>query len=242
MQGLGDSGRGMLSFARTLSRYYTCNHIKWILPHAPTRYVTGCKIAIPSWFDLYSFDIPNRPEDEAGLFGAVRLINDLIDDEIKSGIPPHRIIVGGLSQGAALAVLTGLTTERQLAGLFALSGYVPLRGKAKSICTPLFPSIPLFFAHGTADRQVNHEFARDAAETLASQLEISFYFSESALSATALPQSDLVGLRFQSYVGMGHEISEMELEDLRLWIAAILPKRGRDSLGTVVKRLVAWVK
>ena len=110
------------------------------------------------------------------------------------------------------------------------------------ICTPLFPSIPLFFAHGTADRQVNHEFARDAAETLASQLEISFHFSESALSATALPQSDLVGLRFQSYVGMGHEISEMELEDLRLWIAAILPKRGRDSLGTVVKRLVAWVK
>jgi poly(3-hydroxybutyrate) depolymerase len=84
-------------------------------------------------FDLYSFDIPNRPEDETGLFNAVGQINDLIDAEIESGIPPHRIVVGGLSQGAALAVLTGLSTERKLAGVFVLSGYIPLRGKAESV-------------------------------------------------------------------------------------------------------------
>jgi predicted esterase len=83
-------------------------------------------------FDLYSFDIPNRPEDETGLFAAVRQINNLIDAEIESGIPPHRVIVGGLSQGAAVSVLTGLATERKLAGIFALSGYIPLRGKATS--------------------------------------------------------------------------------------------------------------
>jgi len=221
-----------MPFARTLSRYYTCNHIKWILPHAPTMWVTGCKTALPSWFDLYSFDIPNRPEDETGLFAAVRQINDLIDAEIKSGIPPHRIIVGGLSQGGALTVLTGLTTERKLAGFFVLSGYVPLRRKAASICTAQFPSIPLFFAHGTADRQVNHEFARDAAETLASQLQISFHYSESPLSAVVPLEGDLRGLRFQSYQGMGHDILEVELGDLRLWIAALLPKQESD--GSVV--------
>jgi len=107
--------------------------------------------------------------------------------------PPHRIVVGGLSQGAALAVLTGLTTERTLGGVFALSGYTPLRGKAVflpkyvacpennngigfiylfcregvQICKPLFPFIPFFFAQGTADRQVGHDFARDDAQTFA---------------------------------------------------------------------------
>lgn len=127
----------------------------------PTTWVTGCNIALPSWyfsskyvvcqlhlssistdrFDLYSFDIPNRPEDETGLLAAVRQINDLIDAEIEDGIPPHRIIVGGLSQGGALAALTGLTTERKLAGFFVLSGYVPLCRKAASVsflfCFPL---------------------------------------------------------------------------------------------------------
>jgi predicted esterase len=140
-----------------------------------------------------------------------------------------------------------------LAGIFALSGYIPLRGKVKSvkfsvflhprhvigntanycpiniqISGPLIPSIPLFFAHGTADRQVNHNFARDAAETLASQLEIPFHSSE---SPSAHFEGDLVGLRFQSYPGMGHTISEAELEDLCLWIVAILPKRWSIGMG-----------
>ncbi|KIM76037.1 hypothetical protein PILCRDRAFT_798152 [Piloderma croceum F 1598] len=233
IHGLGDTGRGMASFVRVLSRYYACNHIKWILPHAPTRWVTGCKIAMPSWFDLYSFDIPNRPEDETGLFNAVGQINDLINAEIESGIPPHRIVVGGLSQGAGLAVLTGLATERKLAGIFVLSGYIPLRGKAESICKPLFPSIPLFFAHGTADMQINYQFACDAAETFASQLRLPFHLSEPSLSKTPLLESDLIGLRFHSYQGMGHTISEMELEDLRLWIAAVLPKQGSSSMCAV---------
>jgi len=239
IHGLGDSGYGMEPFAQTLSRYYSCNHIKWILPHAPTMCVTRCKVRMPSWFDLYSFDIPNRPEDEPGLLAAVQQINHLISSEIQSGTPSHRIIVGGLSQGAALAVLTGLTTERKLGGVFALSGYVPLRGKAASICKPLFPSIPLFFAHGTADRQVNHDFARDAARTFASQLDIPFHLSDSSSSIAAAADSDGQqpfsqgdnqgvgpGLTFRSYENMGHEIIETELEDLRLWIGMILAKEG----------------
>jgi predicted esterase len=206
-------------------------------------------------FDLYSFDIPNRPEDETGLFKAVGQINDLINAEIESGIPPDRIVVGGLSQGAALAILTCLTTERKLAGAFVLSGYIPLRAKAESvrifsfslpsshfrinpaicvqICKPLFPSIPLFFAHGTDDRQVNYQFARDAAETFASQLQLPFHLSEPSLSKAALLESDLTGLRFHSYQGMGHTISDMELEDLRLWIAAVLPKQGSSGMCVV---------
>lgn len=205
-------------------------------------------------FDLYSFDIPNRPEDEEGLFAAVKQINNLINAEIEAGIPPHRIIVGGLSQGAALSILTGLTAERKLGGIFVLSGYVPLRAKAKSvrslasiflsvdvataaflqpcfncticvqICTPLLPSIPLFFTHGTADQQVNYKFALEAAETFAEQLKIPFHFSESSFPP-GVQEGDLAGLRFHSYEDMGHEILETELEDLRLWIAAILSKQ-----------------
>jgi len=204
-------------------------------------WVTGCKVRMPSWFDLYSFDIPNRPEDEPGLLAAVQQINHLISSEIPSGTPSHRTVVGGLSQGAALAVLTGLTTERKLGGVFALSGCVPLRGKAVSICKPLFPSIPLFFAHGTADRQVNHDFAREAARTFASQLDIPFHLSDSSSSFSSITAADSdsqqpfsqgdnqgvgPGLTFRTYKNMGHEIIETELEDLRLWMGMILAKEG----------------
>ena len=74
------------------------------------------------------------------MFRAVGWINEIIQAERKAGIAPDRIIVGGFSQGGALAVLTGLTTTEKLAGIFTLSSYVPLRKKTPEVCPFCFAS------------------------------------------------------------------------------------------------------
>jgi len=56
-----------------------------------------------------------------------RLISQLVEDEIKVGTPPHRIFLGGFSQGGAMSLLVGLTGEHKLAGLAILSSWLPLR-------------------------------------------------------------------------------------------------------------------
>jgi len=112
--------------------------------------VTGLNREImPSWFDYYSFDIPNRAEDEKGLYSAVAWVNELISiEETQHHIPPERIIIGGLSQGGAVSLLTSITIQKPLAGLFALSTYIPLRKKTPEILTPFAKQIPIFWGHG----------------------------------------------------------------------------------------------
>ena len=103
----------------------------WFVWSSPPRF--RC-ISIFSRFDCYSFDIPNRAEDEEGLYRAVNWINKLISiEETEHNIPPKRIIIGGLSQGGAVSLLITITTKKPLADLFALSTYVPLRRKTSEV-------------------------------------------------------------------------------------------------------------
>jgi predicted esterase len=87
---------------------------------------------MPAWFDIRSFDFESA-EDESGMLRTVSSVNQLISAEIDSGIDPGRIVIGGFSQGAAISVLTGLTSERKLAGVVSLSGWVVLRNKMKAV-------------------------------------------------------------------------------------------------------------
>ena len=96
---------------------------------------------MPSWFDLMSLD-PAGPEDEAGIKAAAKMVmkqtkhqhlhlwslkvDSLIAEEIKSGIPASRILIGGFSQGGALSLYSSLNTEHKLAGIVALSCWAPL--------------------------------------------------------------------------------------------------------------------
>lgn len=200
-------------------------HIKFIFPSAPVMAVTGNKGKVmPSWFDCYSFDIPNRPEDEEGLYKSVNWINELISiEESQHNIPPERIIIGGLSQGGAVALLTSITIKKPLAGLFALSTYIPLRRKTSEILTPFARQIPIFWGHGKEDLQVNHKFSIECAETLASNLEVPFRSYENiAATHKELEENSSLGLRFYSYGDLGHWVNEQELEDLFTWIRFIL--------------------
>uniref|UniRef100_A0A8D2QJI3 palmitoyl-protein hydrolase n=1 Tax=Zonotrichia albicollis TaxID=44394 RepID=A0A8D2QJI3_ZONAL len=83
------------------------------------------KMVMPSWFDLMGLT-PDAPEDEAGIKKAAENIKAIIEHEMKNGIPPNRIILGGFSQGGALSLYTALTCQHQLAGIVALSCWLPL--------------------------------------------------------------------------------------------------------------------
>ena len=83
-------------------------------------------------FDIRSFDFHSE-EDESGMLSTVSSVNQLVSAEVDSGIDPGRIVIGGFSQGAATSILTGLTNERKLAGIVALSGWVVLRNKFKAV-------------------------------------------------------------------------------------------------------------
>ena len=102
---------------------------------------------MPAWFDISSLAWhvdPNGPEDEVGIENSSAVIDDLIENEIKEGINSSRIILGGSSQGGALALYTTLTKKRQLGGLIILSSWLPLRNKLPGSVIALNTDTPCF--------------------------------------------------------------------------------------------------
>ncbi|MBZ3882969.1 Transcription elongation factor A protein 1 [Sciurus carolinensis] len=102
-------------------------HPNMLLVHQPIMPVTlNMKMAMPSWFDIIGLS-PDSQEDEPGIKQAAESVKALIDQEVKNGIPSNRIILGGFSQGGALSLYTALTMQQKLAGVTALSCWLPLR-------------------------------------------------------------------------------------------------------------------
>ncbi|KAL5017451.1 hypothetical protein ScPMuIL_007040 [Solemya velum] len=122
LHGLGDTGHGWADSFRSLK----LKNIRCVCPNAPYQPVTlngGMKM--PSWFDILGLK-PESPEDEDGIKRASDTLKQLIAEEEKSGIPSNRIMVGGFSQGGAVALYTAFTLGKPLAGVVALSSWMPL--------------------------------------------------------------------------------------------------------------------
>lgn len=108
-------------------------HVKWILPHAPQRRVTAnCGMLMPAWFDLKDFSFESA-EDEEGMLRSVRILEDIVRQEVESGIESSRIVLGGFSQGGTMSILTGLTCAFQLGGVAVLGGRLVLRERVKAV-------------------------------------------------------------------------------------------------------------
>lgn len=90
---------------------------------------------MPGWFDLSSLDdlTDSQYDDEQGLLKSVEAVDKLVQAEIDSGIPENKIVVGGFSQGGAIAMLYGLTKGRDLAGMVGLSTWVVLNHKIAEV-------------------------------------------------------------------------------------------------------------
>lgn len=198
LHGLGDTAHGWAP-AFPLPNI---DHVKAILPTAPTQPVTlNAGFRMPSWFDLRGLD-ENAVDDERGILQAVERVNRAIDYQVEHGIPEERIVVGGFSQGGAVAITAALRLERKIAGFVSLSGWLPLRDQYPAQMTSANQETALFMGHGTIDPVVSHKFGETSAEFL------------KRLGRKA---------SFSSYPALAHSASQQELDDVKDFIASVLP-------------------
>lgn len=128
--------------------------IRFIFPHAPAIPVTwNSGHVMPAWFDIHGSDLLSR-QDEAGIRASELSICDLIEHERQRGIAASRIVLAGFSQGCAMALHTGLRYKDTLAGMMALSGYLPLADQLAIERSPANAKTPIFMAHGIRDTVV----------------------------------------------------------------------------------------
>lgn len=129
--------------------------LRFVFPHAPVRPVTiNNGMRMRAWYDILEMNLANRA-DSAGVEQSVAQVDALIAREAERGVPPSRLVLAGFSQGGAIALAAGLRREAPLAGLVALSTYLPLAPDALAQLPERTPaaaiSQPLFMAHGLHD-------------------------------------------------------------------------------------------
>lgn len=125
--------------------------MRFVFPHAPVQPVSiNNGMRMRSWFDIIGF-APNTPQDEAGIRASVELVESLIAREIPRGIPAENIVLAGFSQGGAVVLNAGLRHAAPLAGIVALSTYLPLAEKLPAEASSANRDIPIFMAHGSHD-------------------------------------------------------------------------------------------
>lgn len=149
MHGLGADGSDFVPIVRELK--LPPLGIRFIFPHAPMRPVTiNGGFVMRAWYDIVVQDLV-RQEDERGIRESQDLVGQLIDKEIARGIPANRIALAGFSQGGVITLQTGLRYPKRLAGLLALSCYLPLSATLEKERSAANQDVPVFIGHGTAD-------------------------------------------------------------------------------------------
>lgn len=118
-----------------------------------------------SWFDLLTLDAAG-PEDEKGIKRAGELINGMIDTELKQGIKSERILLGGFSQGGGLSVHTALRYSKTLAGILALSCWLPIHKEYPGALSSPNKDIPILQCHGDQDQIVPFQWGEKSHQMI----------------------------------------------------------------------------
>ena len=178
--------------------------IRFVFPHAPVRPITiNGGMRMRAWYDIAAMDIASR-EDEAGVRQSVAQAQALIAREEERGIPPSRVVLAGFSQGGAITLATGLRRARPVAGLVALSTYLPIAATSIAECTPAARTTPIFMAHGQFDPIVPEALGRRSRDAL-----------------TALG----ISVQWHAYP-MAHQVCPPEIAALAAWLDARVGASG----------------
>jgi len=147
LHGLGADGH---DFEPIVPELKLAKPVRFVFPHAPVRPVTiNQGMRMRAWYDV--LQLGGGPEDEAGIRASQRLAEELISKEKKNGMPAAKIVIAGFSQGGAIALQTALRYPERLAGVLALSAYLPQAASLQSERSPANQGIPIFMAHGRYD-------------------------------------------------------------------------------------------
>ena len=144
--------------------------LRFVFPHAPVRPVTlNGGMAMRAWYDIFSLD-RDGPVDEEGIRASGAILNDLIQREQDRGIAANRIVVAGFSQGGAIALHAALRYPQRLAGLMALSTYLPLMSSFDAEVVhneeAVNQDISIFMAHGSFDPVLPMQMGTTSAELM----------------------------------------------------------------------------
>jgi phospholipase/carboxylesterase len=174
--------------------------IRFVFPHAPMQPVTiNGGMVMRAWYDILNVDLARR-EDAAGVRASQKLVERLIARERVRGIAAGRIVLAGFSQGGAIALQTGLRHGERLAGIMALSTYLPIADSLAAEAHPANRDVPIFFAHGRQDPVIPLARAEASRATLES-----------------------LGWRVEWHVySMPHAVCAQEIADIGEWLRQVL--------------------
>ncbi|MGR9086751.1 MAG: alpha/beta hydrolase [Gammaproteobacteria bacterium] len=199
LHGLGADGHDFEGIVPQL-RLKAEDHIHFIFPDAPIRPVTingGMKMR--AWFDIRELSLAQV--DFAGIEDSVDLLDQLIHQEIQLGIPAHRIMLAGFSQGGVIALHAGLRHPETLGGIIALSTYLPTLEQLKRERTATNHDTPILMAHGILDSVVAIELgkmAHDALKAMNYPVEWHDFMMDHAVCADEIERiADFINLVFQ---------------------------------------------
>jgi len=164
LHGLGADGNDFLPIVPQLGLSPRLN-IRFIFPHAPKLAVTiNGGFVMRAWYDVKSANL-REIEDIESITESSNLIKNYINEEIGIGISANKIILAGFSQGGAIALHTGLRDPESLAGILALSTYLPVPDQLEKEASN-HKDCPIMMAHGTADPVISVEQGRSSCQTL----------------------------------------------------------------------------
>ena len=168
LHGLGADGYDFVPIVKELEQMGLPD-TRFVFPHAPKIPVSiNGGYVMRAWYDIKNVDL-QRQEDEGGIRQSQAMIGQLIEDQIALGFAPERIVLAGFSQGGAIAYQLGLRTSHKLAGLIALSTYLPCENTLDSELNPANLAIPVLAAHGEQDNIVLMERGEKAVKLLQSK-------------------------------------------------------------------------
>jgi len=200
LHGLGADGHDFEPIVPELGLSPDLN-VRFVFPHAPMIPVTiNQGFVMRAWYDIAASDIAER-QDENGIRASQALLVELIEAQIAEGIDSARIVLAGFSQGGVIALQTGLRFNKPLAGIMALSTYLPLAETLAAEKSDENLAIPVFLAHGSADPVI----AVDLAYSARGQLEKQGYQPS-----------------WHEYDEMQHSVCAEEIEHIGQWFGTVL--------------------
>ncbi|MGA9332925.1 MAG: carboxylesterase [Rudaea sp.] len=174
--------------------------LRFVFPHAPTRPITiNGGMSMRAWYDISGLEIAQL-QDERGIRASIGLLEELIEREAARGIAPENILLAGFSQGGAIVLAGGIRHTKRLAGMVALSTYLPMAEKTDAEAASENRNTPIFMAHGNLDPTISRalgELSRDYLQQRGYHIDWHAY-------------------------PMAHQVCMEEIADLKRWIGARL--------------------
>lgn len=198
LHGLGGSGMGWEGMVRPVAPFFPT--VKFILPSAPHRRMSFSGDTMPSWYDIVGFGIEHA-EDEGGIKDSAKTVHKIIEREEKKGTPSDRILIAGASQGGAIALYSGLTLPKKLAGILALSTYLPLHATFPTVLAKENLETPILICHGEKDEIVKYEWGKRSYELIKGAHK---------------------NITFKSYPNMGHSSCPQQIFDIMGFLGGLL--------------------